>query len=68
MYIVSNPSHSQGQLDDKDRTIRIQQNLITKLEAEMSQTTNGKNAAQTEQMIETVNIATQTDRVGFLFI
>ncbi|XP_031629004.1 uncharacterized protein LOC116344361 isoform X3 [Contarinia nasturtii] len=50
----------QSQLDDKDRTIRIQQNLINKLEAEMD---NGKDRVQTEQVIDTVNTATQTDRV-----
>ncbi|XP_055315755.1 putative uncharacterized protein DDB_G0277255 isoform X5 [Sitodiplosis mosellana] len=53
----------QSQLDDKDRTIRIQQNLISKLEAEMDQVNNGKNDIQSEQMIDTVNTATQTDRV-----
>lgn len=55
----------QSQLDDKDRTIRIQQNLINKLEAEM----NRANSGHTEQTngddgVETVNIATQTDRVS----
>lgn len=54
----------QSQLDDKDRTIRIQQNLISKLEAEMDQVNTGKNCMQSDQMIDTVNIATQTDRVS----
>lgn len=57
-------SSKQSQLDDKDRTIRIQQNLISKLEAEMGQASNGKTRTQAEQFIDTVNMATQTDRVS----
>lgn len=59
----------QSQLDDKDRTIRIQQNLITKLEAEVDQVSNGnQNRQQSEQMVDTSNTATQTDRVcSFLY-
>lgn len=53
----------QSQLDDKDRTIRIQQNLISKLEAEVNQANVGKTPAQIEQAIQTVSMATQTDRV-----
>lgn len=53
----------QSQLDDKDRTIRIQQNLINKLEAEVNSGKNGTNT-QSEQTIDTVNSATQTDRVS----
>lgn len=53
----------QSQLDDKDRTIRIQQNLINKLEAEVNCGKNGTNT-QSEQIIDTVNSATQTDRVS----
>ena len=59
------PFNNQSQLDDKDRTIRIQQNLISKLEAEMGKATNGlKPAPVVEQSIETVNMATQTERVS----
>lgn len=54
----------QSQLDDKDRTIRIQQNLITKLETEMDHTNLGKDRIQTEQSTDTANTATQTDRVS----
>lgn len=53
----------QSQLDDKDRTIKIQQNLISKLEAEVNQATVGNNLAQAESTIETICSATQTDRV-----
>lgn len=53
----------QSQLDDKDRTIKIQQNLISKLEAEVNL---GKNFAQAESTIETICSATQTDRVSQL--
>lgn len=53
----------QSQLDDKDRTIKIQQNLISKLEAEVNQANLGKNLAQAELIIETACSATQTDRV-----
>lgn len=55
--------NKQSQLDDKDRTIRIQQNLINKLEAEMDQTNGDTNRPTAEQMLDTVNTATQTDRV-----
>lgn len=53
----------QSQLDDKDRTIRIQQNMITKLEAEVDETNAGKNRQTTDQT-DTANTATQTDRVS----
>lgn len=55
----------QSQLDDKDRTIKIQHDLIQKLEAEKDQVKIGMNElAYAEQAIETVNSATQTDRVN----
>lgn len=57
----------QSQLDDKDRTIRIQQNLINKLEADMDHTSIGKNRIQAEQTIDMANTATQTDRVSKFF-
>lgn len=53
----------QSQLDDKDRTIRIQQNLISKLEAEVDRAQCGEDQTNVEQFIETANTATQTDRV-----
>lgn len=56
-------THTQSQLDDKDRTIRIQQDLIHKLEAEKSQTNPDKDL-NVDPNIETVNMATQTDRVN----
>lgn len=53
----------QSQLDDKDRTIKNQQNLISKLEADVNQATVGKSLVQSESTIETICSATQTDRV-----
>lgn len=53
----------QSQLDDKDRTIKTQQDVISKLKAEANQVNLGKNLAQAESTIETVCSATQTDRV-----
>lgn len=54
----------QSQLDDKDRTIRIQQNLIQKLEAEVDRAHNGIEIQSTDQTVETVSMATQTERVS----
>lgn len=56
----------QSQLDDKDRTIRIQQNLIHKLEAEVDRAHNGIEIQPVDQSVETVNMATQTERVSGL--
>lgn len=53
----------QSQLDDKDRTIRIQQDLIQKLEAEKNCASPPRDTLE-EQNIERTNMATQTDRVN----
>lgn len=55
----------QSQLDDKDRTIRIQQNLISKLESQVNQI--GITHPNVEVSAETISIATQTDRVSKTF-
>lgn len=58
----------QSLLDDKDRTIRIQQGLINKLEAQIDRTTAGAEVTPTtDQQVEVVNSATQTERVSFFF-
>lgn len=62
--ILFDDKFQQSQLDDKDRTIRIQQNLINKLEAEVDHTNSGSIRQQPEQTIDTANTATQTDRVS----
>lgn len=54
----------QSQLDDKDRTIRIQQNLISKLEAEIGRANIGVEIKSFDQTVETVCSATQTERVS----
>ncbi|XP_037908792.1 uncharacterized protein LOC119650260 isoform X4 [Hermetia illucens] len=54
----------QGQLDDRDRTIRIQKNLIEKLESERSTTSVATSISEKE----CINTATQTDRVRPLSI
>lgn len=59
----------------KDRTIRQQQNLIEKYEAEREKaasasagaTTNGGDAADKQSTIDTISTATQTERVSFSF-
>lgn len=67
MFIFVN---KQSQLDDKDRTIRIQQNLINKLEAEVDRAHNGVElpAMDPATTVETVNSATQTERVRKILI
>lgn len=49
-------------MDDKDRTIRIQQNLIDKLETEIDRANEGSETPTIEQ-VDTINTATQTERV-----
>jgi hypothetical protein len=56
-------------MDDKDRTIRIQQTMITKLEAEIDKTPEATTAEITTpttpiSSIEMITAATQTDRVS----
>lgn len=56
-------------MDDKDRTIRIQQNLIDKLETEIDRANEGSETPTIEQ-VDTINTATQTERVtnqSFIF-
>ncbi|XP_037931161.1 myb-like protein P isoform X2 [Teleopsis dalmanni] len=54
----------QGQVDDRDRTIRLQRNLIEKLEAEKAAGPNAK----TDITKECINTATQTERTRPLAI
>lgn len=49
----------QGQVDDRDRTIRLQKNLIEQLEAEKHKTA----PTSVEAPKECVTTATQTERV-----
>ena len=51
---------TQGQVDDRDRTIRLQKNLIEKLEAEKLK---APQAAYDNSVKECVDTATQTERV-----
>ncbi|XP_061400491.1 putative uncharacterized protein DDB_G0277255 [Musca vetustissima] len=55
----------QGQVDDRDRTIRMQKNLIEQLEAEKHKTTN---PTSVENAKECVTTATQTERTRPLSI
>lgn len=50
----------QGQVDDRDRTIRLQKNLIEKLEAEKLKTPHAANEIATKECVDS---ATQTERV-----
>jgi hypothetical protein len=60
-------AYVQSQMDDKDRTIRIQQTMINKLEAEIDKTPDLSTAATaTISSIETTTAATQTDRVSLV--
>lgn len=52
-------------MDDKDRTIKIQQNQIEKLEKDVVKLVAGVEP-QVTQNIDTTNTATQTDRVSFI--
>lgn len=54
----------QSQIDDKDRTIKIQQNQIDKLEKDVVKLVAGTEP-QPAQIVDTTNTATQTDRVSF---
>lgn len=53
----------QSQIDDKDRTIKIQQNQIDKLEKDVVKLASGTEP-QLAQNVDTNNIATQTERVS----
>lgn len=52
-------------MDDKDRTIKIQQNHIDKLEKDVVKLVSGTEP-QLAQNVDTTNIATQTERVSFI--
>lgn len=52
-------------MDDKDRTIKIQQNHIDKLEKDVVKLVLGTEP-QLAQSVDTTNIATQTERVSFI--
>lgn len=54
-------------MDDKDRTIRIQQSLIDKLETEIDRANEGSETPTIEQ-VDTINTATQTERVRSTFL
>ncbi|XP_046809170.1 probable serine/threonine-protein kinase DDB_G0282963 isoform X6 [Lucilia cuprina] len=55
----------QGQVDDRDRTIRLQKNLIEKLEAEKLKAPHAANEITTKECVDT---ATQTERTRPLTI
>ncbi|XP_065359282.1 probable serine/threonine-protein kinase DDB_G0282963 isoform X3 [Calliphora vicina] len=55
----------QGQVDDRDRTIRLQKNLIEKLEAEKLKAPHAANEIATKECVDT---ATQTERTRPLTI
>ncbi|XP_037045695.1 probable serine/threonine-protein kinase DDB_G0278845 isoform X4 [Bradysia coprophila] len=57
----------QSQIDDKDRTIKIQQNQIDKLEKDVVKLVSGT-GPQPTQNVDTTNTATQTDRLRPLSI
>jgi len=55
----------QGQVDDRDRTIRLQRDLIEQLEAEKRQkVANGSGGDPGKELI---SMATQTERVSWAF-
>jgi hypothetical protein len=56
-------SPPQSQMDDKDRTIRIQQNKLEQYEKEKSKSAD-LSPVQDAKNIETATSATQTDRVS----
>lgn len=59
----------QSQMDDKDRTIRIQQSMIDLFEKEKSKIAESNMLpAFDAKSIETANCATQTDRVSLRLI
>lgn len=56
-------------MDDKDRTIRIQQNMLELYEKEKLKVVDTSSAAAFDpKSIETANCATQTDRVSLKII
>lgn len=59
--------HLQSQMDDKDRTIRIQQNKLEQYEIDKTKIVDLNLLAQDAKNIETANSATQTERVSLSF-
>lgn len=57
-------SSQQSQMDDKDRTIRIQQNMLEQYEKEKNKPTDLITVASDAKSIETTTCATQTERVS----
>lgn len=55
----------QSQIDDKDRTIRIQQSLIEKLQLEIEKPNKSETDSSLIHQVDTTNTATQTERVTF---
>ncbi|XP_041450969.1 uncharacterized protein LOC111068625 isoform X4 [Drosophila obscura] len=58
----------QGQVDDRDRTIRLQRDLIEQLEAEKRQQAGGNASNATDASKELISMATQTERTRPLAI
>lgn len=57
----------QSQMDDKDRTIRIQQNRLDQYENEKSKIADTKVVPADAKSIDTATCATQTERVSRRF-
>lgn len=57
----------QGQIDVKDRTIRIQQSLIDELQIKVDKPSRN-DEVHTIHQVDTTNTATQTERVRLLTI
>lgn len=51
-------------MDDKDRTIRIQQNMLEIYEKEKSKVVESNASSQDVNIVETATCATQTERVS----
>lgn len=56
----------QSQIDDKDRTIKLQQNKLEQLEKAQQRNLNvtAASSQQTSKTVEMANCATQTERVS----
>lgn len=53
----------QSQMADKDRTIRLQQNVIEQLEREKARNSSDTQSSSSDSKTETINSATQTERL-----
>lgn len=56
----------QSQMADKDRTIRLQQNVIEQFEREKARNSSDTQSSSSDSKTETINSATQTERVSSL--